>query len=456
MNSAQKPEWFIVLKRAALLFGVLAGVPASVVAAETSRPPNILFILTDDLGYGELGAYGQKTIKTPRIDRLAKESTQFTQAYSGSPVCGPSRTSLLTGLHTGHTEIRGNTTKPLSTGRPTLGQVMKAAGYHTAIIGKWGMGHAGTSGAPSQHGFDESFGYLDHKHAHTYFTDHLYRNEQRVDLEKGSYSHDLFATEALRFIRDNRARPFFLFLCFTIPHGPVAVPDTAPYRDETWPDDPKKRAAMITRMDGDIGRLVDLVDELGLGRDTVIFFTSDNGPGPGIDPAFFDATGGLRGLKQHVYEGGIRIPMLVRWTGRTKPGVNPTPWAGWDVLPTLAELGRTRAPAGIDGVSVVPLLLGQPQRPHESLYWEFYELGYVQAARSGDWKAVRWLNKPTELYNLRTDPAEKTDVADGNPQVVRKLEAIFAAEHRPHPDWEKRTGRAPKKAAPAGAKAARP
>ena len=444
MNSAMKHERFVTLVRAMLLVGALSCVPANSVAAESSRPPNILFILTDDLGYGELGCYGQKTIKTPRIDRLAKESIQFTHAYSGSPVCGPSRTSLLTGLHTGHTEIRGNTTTPLSTDRRTIGQMMKAAGYHTAVIGKWGMGHGGTTGSPSRHGFDESFGYLDHKHAHTYFTDHLYRNEQRVELEKGSYSHDLFANEALRFIRDNRARPFFLFLCFTIPHGPVAVPDTAPYREEAWPDDPKKRAAMITRMDGDVGRVMDLIDELGLARDTVIFFTSDNGPGPGIDPAFFDATGGLRALKTHVYEGGIRIPMLVRWTGRTKPAVNPTPWAFWDVMPTLAELGSTRAPAGIDGVSVVPMLLGQPQRPHEALYWEFYQLGYVQAARSGDWKAVRWLNKPTELYDLRMDPSEKTNVAARNPDVVRKLEAVFAAEHTPHPDWVKLADRPPR------------
>jgi arylsulfatase A-like enzyme len=444
MNSAFKPEWFVGLKRAVLLVGVLACVPANIVGAESSRPPNILFILTDDLGYGELGCYGQKTIKTPRIDRFAKESTKFTHAYSGSPVCGPSRNSLLTGLHTGHTEVRGNGPNPLSANRPTLGQVMKAAGYHTDVIGKWGMGHPDTSGAPSRHGFDESFGYLDHKHAHTYFTDHLYRNEKRVELEKGSYSHDLFAAEALRFIRDNRARPFFLFLCFTIPHGPVAVPDTAPYRDEAWPDDPKKRAAMITRMDGDVGRIVDLIDELGLARDTVIFFTSDNGPGPGIDPSFFDATGGLRELKTHVYEGGIRIPMLVRWTGRTTPSINPTPWAFWDVLPTLAELGGARAPAGIDGVSVVPMLLGKPQRPHEWLYWEFYQLGYVQAARAGDWKAVRWLDKPTELYDLRTDPGEKTDVAARNRETVRKMEAIFASAHTPHPDWEKRTGRAPK------------
>lgn len=442
MNPVKKHEWLVAL----MLFGVLICGPAAGVAADSSRPPNILFILTDDLGYGELGCYGQKAIKTPRIDRLAKESITFTQAYAGSPVCGPSRASLLTGLHTGHTGIRGNTKgAPLSTERQTLGQLMKAAGYHTAVIGKWGMGHSGTPGSPSRHGFDESFGYLDHKHAHTYFTDHLYRNERRVELKNGSYSHDLFATEALRFIRDNRARPFFLFLCFTIPHGPVAVPDTAPYRDEAWPDDFKKRAAMITRMDGDVGRIVDLIDELGLARDTVIFFTSDNGPGPGIDPAFFDATAGLRGLKQHVYEGGIRIPMLVRWTGRTTPAVNPTPWACWDVLPTLAELGAARAPADIDGVSIVPMLLGQPQRPHEWLYWEFYELGYVQAARSGDWKAVRWLDKPTELYDLRMDPAEKTNIAASNPDVVRKLEGIFAAEHTPHPDWIKRTGRAPKR-----------
>lgn len=430
--------------RGARLLAVLCGLWASALAAEKSRLPNIVFILTDDLGYGEVGCYGQKTIKTPRIDQLAKQSLQFTQAYSGSPVCGPSRTSLLTGLHSGHTEIRGNTTKPLSNDRKTLGQVMKAAGYHTAVIGKWGMGYGGTPGSPSNHGFDYSFGYLDHRHAHDYYTDHLYRNEQRVEIAPGSYSHDLFAADALRFIRENQARPFFLFLCFTPPHGPVAVPDTAPYRDEAWPDDPKKRAAMITRMDGDVGRVVDLVDELGLGRDTLIVFTSDNGPGPGIDPKFFDATGGLRGLKQYVYEGGIRIPMLFRWTGKITPGVNATPWAFWDVLPTLAELGSARAPSGIDGVSVVPLLFGQPQRPHEKFYWEFYELGYVQAARQGDWKAVRWLDKPTELYDLRADPGEKTDLAASNQEVVRKMEAIFAAEHVPHEDWVKRTGRAPK------------
>jgi arylsulfatase A-like enzyme len=426
---------------------------ASRTTAARPGPPNIVFILADDLGYGDLGCYGQDKIKTPRLDRMAVEGVRFTQCYAGSTVCAPSRSCLMTGQHTGHTPIRGNDRYPLRESDITVAEVMKAAGYRTALVGKWGLGDPGTTGSPTRQGFDEFFGYTDQRHAHNYYPSYLWRNEQKVPLgnqvtkedavgagvatNRVAYSHDLFTDEALAFVDRNRERPFFLYLAYTIPHvnneagkQGMEVPSDAPYSHEPWPESERNKAAMITRLDRDVGRLLDRIDELGLGENTVIFFSSDNGPHKegGIVPGFFRSSGGLRGMKRDLYEGGIRVPMIVRWTGTVRGGrVSPLPWAFWDFLPTAAELGRARVPTGIDGLSVAPTLRGRRQfTVHPFFYWEFHEGGSKQAVRMGDWKAVRLApGAPLELYDLRRDGRETNDVAARQPKVVRRIETYL-------------------------------
>lgn len=450
------------------------------------RRPNIVFILADDLGYGEVGVYGQTKIRTPNLDRMAREGLRFTQHYSGSPVCAPSRCVLLTGLHTGHAYIRGNDEmaergdvwhdlslegqRPLPEGTTTLAGLLKEAGYVTGAMGKWGLGGPGSSGAPNRQGFDRWFGYLGQRLAHNYYPVHLWRDSTKVELEGNTYfhpharlpedadpndpasyapyrgrqwSHDLIVDEALDFVRDNRDRPFFLYLPFTIPHLALQVPDDAlaeyegafpetPYLgDAGYTPHPTPRAAyaaMITRMDRDIGRLLDLVAELGLDEDTLFVFTSDNGPSwvGGVDRAFFESSGGLRGRKAQLWEGGIRVPTIVRWTGRVPAGaVTSLPSAFWDWLPTLTELAGAPTPEGLDGISLVPTLLGRPgdQEEHAYLYWEFRG---GQAVRLGDWKGLRLgPDAPLELYDLAADPAESTDVAAEHPDVVARIEEIM-------------------------------
>jgi len=423
---------------------------------------NILFILADDLGYGDLGCYGQKQIQTPHIDRMASEGVRFTQAYAGSTVCAPSRCALMTGLHCGHARIRGNARVPLLPKDHTVAEVLKHAGYATGIIGKWGLGEAGTTGIPNRKGFDEWFGYLNQGNAHNYYPPFLWRNEAKIELKgngpsyeyysrdaathqigpQGSrrrYSHDLFTTAAIDFVRRHRTEPFFLYLAYTIPHannelGAVTgdgmeVPDYGPYADRPWPNPQKGYAAMITRMDRDIGKLLATLKELGIDEDTIIFFSSDNGPHRegGADPNFFDSNGPLRGIKRDLYEGGIRVPMIVRWPGKIRAGtVSDRVWAFWDFLPTAADIAGVEPPPNIDGVSILPVLLGRPQRNHDYLYWEFHERGFTQAVRLGDWKAVRFgTREPIELYDLRTDIGERHNLADRHPDVVAKIEAIL-------------------------------
>ena len=428
-----------------------------------SRRPNIIFILADDLGYGDVGCFGQKRIQTPRLDRLAAEGVRFTQAYAGSTVCAPSRCCLMTGLHTGHAHVRGNALVPLRPEDVTVAELLKAAGYATGIVGKWGLGEPGTTGVPNRQGFDYWFGYLNQRHAHNYWPTHLYRNEERVPLknvvpkedksgagvasEKVEYSHDLFAREALAFVEKHRAEPFFLYLAFTIPHANneagregMEVPSDEPYSDQPWPQAQKNHAAMITRMDRDVGRLMDRLKDLGIDQDTLVIFTSDNGSHHegGADPAFFGSSGPLRGIKRDLYEGGIRVPTLARWPGRIAAGtVSDHAWAFWDFLPTACDLAGVAAPKGIDGISFVPALVGKPQREHEYLYWEFHEGGFNQAVRMGRWKAVRRAKGPgkTELYDLSTDLGEKSDVAADHADVVARAETLFVTARTDSPHF---------------------
>ena len=433
---------------------------------ELTRPPNIIFIMADDLGYGDLGCYGQSRIHTPNIDRLAAEGIKFTNYYAGSTVCAPSRYVLMTGLHLGHAYIRGNSKMSIRVGDITVAEVLKKAGYRCGMFGKWGLGQERTAGLPTQQGFDAFYGYLDQHHAHNYYPAFLIRNAQREPLknvvpgkgaygdgvaaEKNEYSHDLIWAEAMRFLEDAQDEPFFLYLPVTIPHANnearsagMEIPDYGRYASEDWPDAQKGLAAMITRLDNDVGLLLELLKQYGIDEQTVVFFTSDNGPHKegGNDPDFFDSNGPLRGLKRDFYEGGIRVPMLVRWPGRIAPGTvtDHVAWHG-DLMHTAAELSRApRVPLGLDSISYVPTLLRQDdeQQQHEWLYWEFYEKGFKQAVRRGAWKAIRAEknSEKLELYNLDDDLAEEHDVAAENQQVVEELAEIMDTAHVPSADW---------------------
>ena len=436
-------------------------------ATVREKRPNIIFILADDLGYGDLGCYGQETVKTPNLDRMAAEGMRFTDHYAGSTVCAPSRCALMTGLHTGHCWIRGNALLPLRPEDVTVAKLLKEAGYTTGIIGKWGLGEAGSTGIPNKQGFDYWFGYLNQRHAHNYYPTYLWRNEETVPLKNEvrdvnlpggvatkriEYSHDLFTEDALSFVEQNRDKTFFLYLAYTIPHANneagqngMEVPSLEPYADRDWPQPQKGHAAMITRMDRDIGRLFGRLKELGLDQNTLVMFSSDNGPHKegGGDPTFFRSSGPLRGYKRDLYEGGIRVPMIARWPGRIKPGsVNNHICAFWDFLPTYCEIAGVETPQGLDGISLVPTLLGQPdrQKQHEFLYWEFHEQGKKQAVRMGDWKGVR-LNVaknpdgPIELYNLQGNIGEKQNVAQSHPEIVAKIAEYMRLSHTPSEHW---------------------
>ena len=433
--------------------------PGATNAPFAYRKPNIVFILADDLGYGDLGCYGQTKIKTPNVDKLASEGIRFTDCYAGSTVCAPSRCALMTGLHTGHGRIRGNKAGvALATNDLTLADILKNRGYHTGLVGKWGLGDEGTPGMPSKKGFTEFIGYLNQTHAHDYYTDYLWRSDTRTDRDgreqipenwgnkKGLYIPDLFTMAATNFIRINKPdqfnghRPFFLYLSYIIPHANneegqrsgngMQVPSDEPYSNESWPQVEKNKAAMITRMDKDIGKVMELLQKHKLDENTVVFFTSDNGPHKegGADPKFFQSAGKLRGIKRDLYEGGIRVPMIVRWPGKIKPGqVSEQVWAFWDVLPTVAEIASLKAPDNIDGISIMPTLLGQVQtNQHAFLYWEFHERGFQQAARMGQWKAVRpQADEKLELYNLKMDISEKENVAEKNPEIIAKFDSYL-------------------------------
>jgi arylsulfatase A len=456
--------------------------------AAVGRPPNVVFIMADDLGWGDIGPNGQERIQTPNLERMAREGVRFTSFYAGSTVCAPSRSVLLTGQHTGRTPIRGNSGKlrtgpwgevPLPAEAVTLAEVLDRAGYATGGFGKWGLGGPGSEGVPTRQGFDAFYGYLDHVRAHFYYPEFLFRGETRVPLvgnrvasdapapgagwavEPGRYSHDAIADEALAFIDEHREGPFFLYVPFTIPHAELQVPEDAyapyldangqsifpetPYPGQHYGPQPMPRAtyaAMITRMDRDIGRILERLEELGIAENTLVFFTSDNGPSTagGIDPEFFNSNGPFRGRKRDLYEGGIRVPMVVWGPGRVPAGrVSDHVWAAWDVLPTLAELAGADAPDDIDGLSMANALTGRGPAPeHESLYWEFYEGTPAQAVRMGRWKAIRqpMLSGPIELYDLQADPGEQRDVAAQHPEIVERARAAMRQAHTPSPMWK--------------------
>ncbi len=460
------------LTRRAWLERAVAGAAALTLAppggaraeAPVRRPPNIVFILADDLGYGDLGCYGQARIRTPRIDAMAAEGMRFTGAYAGSTVCAPSRCALMTGLHTGHCTVRGNKLVPLLPEDVTVAEVLRGAGYATALIGKWGLGEPDTTGQPNRQGFDYFFGYLNQGHAHNSYPDYLWRNEERVAFEENvqsekrgvaarcnRYSNDLFTEEALQFIDRQQNQPFFLYLACTIPHANnergnaegngMEVPSDAPYGEQPWPQPQKNHAAMITRLDGDVGRVLDRLRDRGLADNTIVFFSSDNGPHKegGADPAFFKSSGPLRGIKRDLYDGGIRVPLVAWAPGRIAAGApSDHVCAFWDFLPTAAELAGAEPPPNLDGVSFAPALLGEEGRQigHEFLYWEFHEGGFKQAVRIGTYKAVRpGTETPIEVYDLEADPGERQDIAPAHPDLVARAARLFRVQRTESPHW---------------------
>jgi arylsulfatase A-like enzyme len=430
-----------------------------------ARPPNIIFILADDLGYANIGCYGATQIQTPHIDRLAAEGMRFTQFYAGGAVCAPSRCVLMTGLHTGHSPIRANGGgNPLRDSDITLAEILKGAGYTTGGFGKWGLGTETSSGAAIKQGFDHFFGYLHQVHAHFYYPYWIWDDDRQFMLpqneggKRGAYSHDVILTHGLDFIRQNKERPFFCYMPFTLPHVELVVPDESskPYRGR-FPEhklpDPRKGyigaddayatyAGMVSRLDDGVGKVAALVKELGLDDNTIILFSSDNGPQAGAWKdvvKFFNSAGPFRGAKSSLYEGGIRVPLIARWPGQIKPGVvQKETVAGFqDVLPTLAEIADAYAPQDIDGISFLASLRSQPQvKRHEFMYWEHYTdakpARMIQAVRAADWKIVQGKpDAPFELYDLANDVAESRDVSAEHPDIVERLKAIASRAHTP-------------------------
>lgn len=406
--------------------------------------PSVILIVADDLGYGDLGCYGQTKIKTPNLDRLAAEGMKFTQAYAGNTVCAPSRCSLMTGKHTGHSRTRSNAQVPLEPDDVTIAEVLRTAGYRTGAVGKWALGWEGTTGHPNQQGFEQYLGWLDQSHAHDYYPSFLWRNTERFELpgnvggKRAEYSHEWLTKFATNFVRIYEDQPFFLYFTPTIPHANnergtngMEVPSLGDYAKESWPGPEKGKAAMITYLDTMVGTLLADLKRRKIDDDTLVIFTSDNGPHQegGVKPAFFQSSGPLRGIKRDLTEGGIRVPFIARWPGQIRAGVtNSQPVAFWDVLPTLAEIGRAAKPRKLDGISFAPTLFGRKQtNQHEFFYWEFHERGYQKAARTGDWKGLKLgPEKPLELYHLANDPGETNNVAAANPDIVAKIEDYLA------------------------------
>jgi arylsulfatase A-like enzyme len=434
----------------------------AVIAASTlcaAAPPNIIFILSDDLAQGDIGAYGQKIIQTPRLDRMAGEGTRFNQAYCGTTVCAPSRASLMTGLHSGHCPIRGNWEikaegqKPLPAETVTVAEILKSAGYATCVTGKWGMGFFDTTGSPLKHGFDRFYGYNCQRHAHSYFPPYLWDNDQRIELPgnkvgpqstgKKTYAQNLIQKETLDFIRTNKSKPFFLYYAVTLPHGNHEIDDLGIYADKPWSLEEKSYAAQVTRLDSDVGAVMDLLKEIGIDDNTLIILAGDNGssfsPESGIGKRFNQAANGFRGFKRGLYEGALRQASIARWPGKVPAGrVSDEPWAFWDFLPTAAELAGVPIPVECktDGLSLVSHLKGGPAPNRESFYWELHEGKPIQAVRFGDWKAVKNGPKaPIELYDLSKDSGEATNIAEIHPELVEKAEALMKQNHSPSPDW---------------------
>ena len=460
---------FSVILLAVLLLLSSCGAPDPDSSKET-RSPNIVYILADDLGYADVGCYGQRQFATPNIDRLAARGLRFLNHYSGSTVCAPSRSTLMTGLHTGHTFIRGNKEVrpegqwPLPDSIYTLPEMLQERGYRTGAFGKWGLGFPGSEGAPLRQGFDRFYGYNCQRLAHHYYPYYLWDDDQRDSLpanagnQEGTYAPDLIQDEVLAFLDDNADEPFFLFYPHVVPHAELATPDSlvTPFAEQFGPETPWQGtdggddyrdgpygtaerphatfAAMVTLLDRHVGEILDRLDSLGLTDNTLVIFTSDNGPHVegGADPDFFDSNGPYRGYKRDLYEGGIRVPMIAAWPGTVPIGTTDHISAFWDVLPTLAEITGADPVGGLDGISFWPTLRGavKEQQRHDYLYWEFHERGGRQAIRSGNWKGVRYQtfaepDAPLELYDLARDPGEATNVAASHPEVVARLDSLL-------------------------------
>jgi arylsulfatase A-like enzyme len=436
------------------------------------QKPNIVYILADDLGYGDLSCNGQELFSTPNIDKLAESGLKFTQHYSGSTVCAPSRSSLMTGQHTGHTFIRGNKgwppegQYPLEAEAYTLAEALQNAGYVTGAFGKWGLGYPGSEGDPNNQGFDEFFGYNCQGLAHNYYPGHLWDNQKKVILEENSgdnfaiYAPELIHQRALQFLEKNRDKPFFMFYPNVIPHAELLLPEEnlAEFRGKFLPEKEFKGAepgdpgfrespygtqpeshaafvAMVTLLDRQVGEVVSKLKELGIYENTIIMFTSDNGPHMegGADPDYFNSNGPLKGYKRDLYEGGIRVPMIAVWEGKIAPQTETDhPSAFWDVFPTFAEITGAKTPDNIDGISFLPTLLGKAdeQDKHDYLYWEFHERDGRKALRKGDWKLINYnvfdpAKTTVELYNIATDPGEENNVAEAHPEIVEELEKLM-------------------------------
>lgn len=448
--------------------------------AAAAKPPNIIYILLDDAGYGDLSCYGQEKFTTPNVDRLAREGMRFTQHYSGSTVCAPTRSTLMTGLHTGHTPIRGNREHkpvgqvPLPAEAVTVAEALKGRGYATAAFGKWGLGFPGSEGDPLNQGFDRFYGWNCQRNAHTYYPTWLYDDREKTGLDGKTYAHTLVMDKSLEWVRGNKDGPFFLYLAVTIPHAAMHVPEkyAAPFRkkfpqfehkvarygnNRPFHTNPAAQfAGMMTVMDEGVGKLLRLLRELGIDANTVVMLSSDNGPHleGGHMPDFFNSSGGLRGHKRDLTEGGIRAPLLVRWPGKVKPGTTSDHIsAHWDLFPTLCEIAGADVPDGLDGISYLPELLGNKQEKHAYLYWEFHGLGGRRALRfgkNGAWKAVQNnmsanRHAPVALYHLPDDPREKTDVSAAHPALVRQATDILAKARTRNPrfqfQWERQAER---------------
>lgn len=426
--------------------------------------PNVIYIMADDLGIGDLGCYGQRIIQTPAIDKLAANGMRFAQHYAGSTVSAPSRGSLMTGVHTGHSYIRGNKNATGPDGQPydfpladeqlTVGEVMKNKNYATACIGKWGLGGPESEGHPNKQGFDYFYGYLGQLHAHRYYPDFLFENDQKIMLHQKEYSHDLIMDKALEYIEANGDHPFFLYLTPTIPHADLVLPEgelgeyDGKFLEKPYPgggytaqDKPKATfAAMVSRLDKDVLRIMELLERKGIAGNTIVIFTSDNGTHKegGHDPYAFNSNGGFRGTKRDLYEGGIRTPFIVHWPAKIKPGsVSYHVSAFWDFLPTLCDLTNQSVPAASDGISYLPALTGEgEQQKHDYLYWEFHEEGGKQAVLKDNWKLIKLqVNNPEktryELYNLNADPTEVLDVSGQYKDKLNELLSLMNQAHTP-------------------------
>ena len=479
---------FFSIRRAGLVVlsllagaGTIGTVQAQVSAASSATAnknrPNIILILADDLGYGESGCYGQQKIQTPNIDRMATMGMRFTQFYAGTAVCAPSRASLMTGLHTGHTAVRGNRGYkpegqfPLPDSSLTIASVLQRQGYTTGAFGKWGLGYPGSTGEPLKKGFTDFFGYNCQTLAHNYYPDHLWQNDQRLELpgnrgKDSVYSADLIHQHALQFLKEQHGQPFFLYLAYTLPHASLHGPHDSIYQhyvqqfhepaataskedqksDYTFEPYPHAAfASMVTRLDHYVGDILQQVKELGLSDNTIILFTSDNGPHQegGGDPVFFNSSGIYRGIKRDLYEGGIRVPFIAVWKNKIEPGTTTSfPATFWDLFPTFQDLAGISPSPSIDGISFLPVLEchGKPLHQHEYLYWEFHESGGRQAVRWGKWKGIfQHVNTDAhpslELYDLEKDPGEKQDVAAGHPDIVKKLTGYIQESHQYNKDW---------------------